>query len=95
MSNIKFLQVSAAGDDGTNCLLEETTVFDGSRNYDYATPYIAVPNLYQDGMCRLDQPIVSQPRYEALYWHPSNEEEELMMEIEKLNLKMFKESDLE
>lgn len=66
--------------------------FDGSRNYDYATPYVAIPN---DRMCRLDQPIVSQPKYESLYWHPSSEEEELMMELRKLNLRMFEESDLE
>lgn len=69
--------------------------FDGSRNYDYATPYAVVPNQYTDSTCGLARPIVSQPKCESIYWHPSSEEDELMMELRKLNLKMFEESELE
>ena len=75
----------------------ELLEFDGSRNYDYATPYVTVStDCTVENKCELNRkPIVSHTRHESLYWHPSSEEEELMLELRKLNLKMFEESELE
>lgn len=65
---------------------------DRSMNYDYASPYTVIP-FHTDSACLLNKPC--RPKYDRLYWHPSNEEDELMEEMRKLKLRLFEESELE
>lgn len=65
----------------------ENTSIARSNSYDY------VVSSSTESLCVLDPP--NKPEKESFYWHPSNEEMELMNELRELKLKIFDKTELE
>ena len=67
-----------------------------NAEYDYADTPSSLPPHDDGALSRSDSgsSLESNPNYDNLYWCPSSEKEDLIVELQKLKLKNFSEKEL-